>query len=571
MLKLPRRFVAGTRPAASHTPSDGASSNRCPAAVRLGVGCLFLALLSACASVPTDRAAENAGASAASPAAATEQAATEQAATEQAATKQTDDPPAIVRTTAHSSWAEAVLYFVIVDRFADGDPSNNDVDTDPAKKGHFHGGDLAGLEQRLDDLAELGVTALWITPLVDNIDSYVSGAGFPDYAYHGYWADDFNSLDPRFGTEAELKSLVDAAHERGIAVLLDVVYNHVGYEAAWTRDPRYRPWLRSSQPGGCGQDDLTQCLAGLPDLRTELPEVREYLFDAHLGLAERVGLDGFRLDTVKHISHDFWQEHRRAVDERLGEEFFLLGEVWGGDARVLDPYFEPDELDAGFDFGFQGSTLAFVQGRGRPVAFGRYLEKRHETRDGYHLAHYLSSHDVPTSLYQLDGDIARHQLATFLKLTTVGIPTLMYGDEVARFGGDWPENRAPMPWGELGIEPGAGLERDDALRDFVRRTIAARRAHPALWRGTHETMGHGADHLVFRRADPQSDDVVWVAVNRSEEPLEVSLEIPVGLVDVMTGERFESRDEVVAVVLEPLSGRILSERVLSGRVVQSEP
>ena len=143
----------------------------------------------------------------------------------------------------HTDWSDAIVYFVIVDRFADGDSTNN-VDVDVTKPGHFHGGDLVGLTERLDEIADLGVTAIWITPVTDNIDGFVTGAGFPDYGYHGYWAEDFHAIDPRFGTEAELKAFVDACHARGIAVLLDVVYNHTGYEAGYIEDPEFQPWLR---------------------------------------------------------------------------------------------------------------------------------------------------------------------------------------------------------------------------------------------------------------------------------------------------------------------------------------
>jgi glycosidase len=145
---------------------------------------------------------------------------------------------------------------------------------------------------------------------VQNIPGYVTGAGFPDWAYHGYWADDFTRLDPRFGTEDDLAALVRECHRRGMKVLLDVVYNHAGYGSRYLTDPRTRGWLRSSEAGTCGEDDLTQCVAGLPDFETERPEVAAWLLDAQLRWAERFRLDGFRLDTVKHVGHPFWQEHR---------------------------------------------------------------------------------------------------------------------------------------------------------------------------------------------------------------------------------------------------------------------
>jgi alpha-amylase len=430
-----------------------------------------------------------------------------------------------VRVRPHASWDEAVLYFVILDRFADGDSANNSG-VRPGGKGTFHGGDLPGLTAQLDELAGLGATALWITPVVRNIPGFVTGAGFPDWAYHGYWADDFTRLDPRFGTEAELRALVDAAHDRGMAVLLDVVYNHAGYGSRYTTDPAFRAWLRTEDAGTCGADDLTSCVAGLPDFRTELPQVADYLMDAHLGLAGRTDLDGFRLDTVKHVAHEFWGRHRERVRRELGEDFLLLGEVWGGDAQVLDPWFAGDELDAGFDFGFAGSVLAFLQGRGRAVAFERYLESRHAARTGYLLAHYLSSHDVPSALYLLGGDLDLFRLAAVLQLTVRGIPVIAYGEEVARFGGEWPENRSDMPWGERPVEPGAGLPRDEELRRDYQRLIAIRRAHPALWRGEHAGLATEGDLLVFLRRDPETGDAVVVAVNRGAEPAAARIAAP---------------------------------------------
>jgi glycosidase len=110
---------------------------------------------------------------------------------------------------------------------------------------------------------------------------------------------------------------------------------------------------------------MPSCRGAVPDFKTELPEIADYLLNAHLARAERTRLDGFRLDTVKRVSHDFWQEHRRRTRAQVGPKFFLIGEVWGGDAQSLDPWFAGDEMDAGFDFSFQGSTLGWLQGHGR--------------------------------------------------------------------------------------------------------------------------------------------------------------------------------------------------------------
>lgn len=475
-----------------------------------------------------------------------------------------------VTVIPQESWQDGILYFVIVDRFADGSSGNN-KDVDRNAKGTFHGGDFVGLRQQLAELADLGVTALWITPVVKNIEGFVTGAGFPDWGYHGYWADDFYSVDPRFGTEAELKALVDDAHARGMKVLLDVVYNHAGYDSYLTKDPKTRGWFRTTALGTCGQDDLTSCVSGLPDFKTELPEVADYLMAAQLGMAKRVGVDGFRLDTVKHVDHPFWQEHRKRIGEQIGKGFFLIGEVWGGDAQSLDPWFVNDEMDAGFDFSFQGSTLGWVQGRGRTVAYDRYLKSREKVRAGHLLSPYLSSHDVPGALFQLNGDKELFRLAALLELTSAGLPMIYYGEEVGRPGGDWPDNRSDMPWGDRKVQPGAGKPRDETLRADYKKMIAIRRAHKALSRGTHTGLSSDGDLLVFLRRDEASKDAVVVAVNRGSTPATAAFDAPAEWGDA------PARDEWSGETVPAMGGRIEAEvaprgfRIFSVRAAQRTP
>jgi glycosidase len=434
-------------------------------------------------------------------------------------------PPQPMVVTPQRDWSDAVVYFAITDRWADGDPGN-DQQVDRTAKGTFHGGDFAGLTQHLDEIVKLGATAIWITPVVKNIDGFVTGAGFPDWAYHGYWADDFLRLDPRFGSEEQLKALIAECHKRNVKVLLDVVYNHAGYESHYLTDPKTKGWLRSEALGTCGQDDLTLCVAGLPDFKTELPEVAKFLLDAQIGWAKKLGVDGFRLDTVKHVSHEFWKEHRARTRAELGAGFFLLGEVWGGDPQVLDPFFAADEMDAGFDFTFQGNVLGFVQGRGRTVAFDRYLKSREKVRKGYLLAPFLSSHDVPGALFSLGGNKVLFRLAALLQFTSIGMPVIYYGEEVGRPGGDWPDNRSDMPWGDRTILPGEGLPRDESLLADYQKLVAIRRAHPALERGVHTAIATDKDLLVFQQADEPSGEEVVVGVNRGEESAAARFPVP---------------------------------------------
>jgi alpha-amylase len=459
-------------------------------------------------------------------------------------------------------WDRAVLYFAIVDRWADGDPSNN-RDVDLTAKGTFHGGDLKGLRAHLDEIADLGVTALWITPVVQNVPGFVTGAGFPDWAYHGYWPDDFTAIDPRFGTEAELKGLVEDAHRRGIRVLLDVVYNHAGYNSRYLTDVKTRNWFRSEDRGTCGQDDLTSCVSGLPDWKTEIPEVQDFVMLPQVELARRVGLDGFRLDTVKHVDHPFWKVHRERT-RAVAPGFFLLGEVWGGDAQVLDPWFAGDEMDAGFDFGFQGSTLGFVQGRGRAVAYDRYLKSREKVRPGHLVSHFLSSHDVPGALFQLQGNKDLFRLAAVLQMTTAGIPMVYYGEEVGRPGGDWPDNRSPMPWGKQPIPPGKGLPRDESLRDFYKRLIGVRNELPELANGSHVSLIAEGDLLVFGRRDATNRRTIVVAVNRGATEAKASLALPEdwagagAVTDRLDGTTIPIVNGSLEILLAPRGARVLA-------------
>ena len=436
---------------------------------------------------------------------------------------------------AAPDWSADILYFVLIDRYADGDSSNN-LRVQRSNPGGYHGGDLKGLTQHLDELADLGITALWINPVQKQISKPVyasapANLGIPEFqhwGFHGYWIDDFNAIEPQFGTLDDLKHLVSEAHERHIKVLLDVVYNHAGYgshyETLKTSDGQ--PWMRSGE-GNCDVDPITCSVGGLPDFRTELPEVRDYLLNANINLAKEAGVDGFRLDTFKHVGTDFWLEHRRRTRAELGDKFFLLAEYWGGDASSLDPFFQRDEIDAGFDFGFKGSCESFVNGRGRAVAYGSYLRSRHKVRKGYLLADYLSSHDVPMALYDMGGDKAKFRICAAIQMTSIGIPVIYYGEEVARSGSIWPLNRTDMPWGDRDILPGKGKPRDESMREYYKKLLHIRRHHPALSRGDYTLLTRPKDAVLgYIRHDVASGDAVMVLVNRNDKESTADFMLP---------------------------------------------
>ncbi len=405
----------------------------------------------------------------------------------------------LVATPAVADWKDEIIYFVMVDRFANGDPSNNEgVDLENPLA--FHGGDLKGLTERLDYIADLGATAIWLTPVNQQGPSIEVAEG-TFQPHHGYWADDFNAIDPRYGTEDDLRALVEAAHARGIKVLLDVVYNHVGYNATWTKT---RPhWLR--QGAECGGDAITLCLAGLPDLKTERFDVRSAILDAHIGLAERTGVDGFRLDTYKHIEPDFWAAHRVVTRLRLGEDFFLLGEIWDGDKYLAKAPFEADTLDGIFDFTFRDHVQKMLTGIEDPERFARYFTNRHDIEGDKVLAPFLSNHDMPMLLAMMRGDTAKLRQAFALLMFAEGPPVISWGEEQGRRGKAWPLNREDMDWtgGDIG------------LTDDVKALIALRRAEPDMRGGPVQTVYAANGLLILRRG------AVTLALNLSDTPVPV--------------------------------------------------
>jgi alpha-amylase len=414
-----------------------------------------------------------------------------------------------ISAMALPTWKNEVLYFVMLDRFADGEMTNNsdvDLENDLA----FHGGDLKGLALKLDYLKTLGVTTVWLTPINQQIDFAITSDKGEFYAHHGYWANDFYKIDPRFGSEQDLKDLVDEAHKRDMKIILDVVYNHLGYGADF--EDTKPEWLRMGSQ--CGGDDVTQCLSGLPDLRTELPEVRDYLFEAHLGLAERTGIDGFRLDTVKHVTHDFWQAHRKAVDERLGKDFMLLGEIWGADKITARPYFKNDELDGTFDFVFRDRVVEFLNGISNGKRFGRYLSKRHNVIEGHFLAPFLSNHDMPTLLATLRGDKDKYLLAATLLFSVEGMPVITWGEEFGREGKPWPGNRENMYWRNAEDKPNAKWEADEGIYAVFKTLINIRKEHPDLRGDQYKVLYFNDDALALQRGDG-----ALVVVNRSDTPV----------------------------------------------------
>jgi len=439
------------------------------------------------------------------------------------------DPPAPVseadRALARDSLREPLtrerLYFVMADRFENGDPSNDRAGLgddrlvsgyDPTATGFYHGGDLQGLIDRLDYIEGLGTTAIWLTPSFKN--KPVQGApGSEAAGYHGYWITDFTQIDPHLGSNADMRRLVDLAHQRGIKVFFDIITNHtadvIGYDDAEYNangdlpyvstdeepyrdtsgnefddrdyadgDPPFPPVDESSFPYApvvppSEQDAKvpswlndptlyhnrgTSTFSGesntygdfpsgpysaLDDLWTEHPRVVEGMTDIYKTWVSEVGIDGFRIDTVKHVNMEFWQQFSPDLIQHAAaggnDDFFMFGEVFDQSSEFVSQYTTEGRLQAAADFGFQGRASAFANGAATDGLSQFYANDDWYTdadSNAYQLPTFLGNHDmgrIGSFLRQKGGSdadlVRRDQLAHSLMYLTRGQPVVYYGDE----------------------------------------------------------------------------------------------------------------------------------------------
>lgn len=464
-------------------------------------------------------------------------------------------------------WRSEIVYQLLTDRFANGDHANDYrvVENAPAR---YHGGDWRGVEEKLDYLDNLGVTALWISPIVKNVETDAGVDG-----YHGYWTQDFTRLNPHFGDLLNLRRMVDQAHERGMKVILDIVVNHVGqvfyYDINLNGQPDERvegagPLIAPKGPGGgetspvshineydpdydprgvqawtsLGEagpapvvfvydpasnhmppepaifqepraynrkgrvwnwDDLDQVRlgdfpGGLKDLNTEDPEVRQALIDVFVRWVELTDLDGFRIDTLKHVEHDFWKTFAPAVRQRLAAKgknnFFMFGESFDGNDELVGSFTFADEVDSVFYFPQYYTVIRDVFQQGAATKKIEDLWNQRLGPNGNYgtvpqpggigvppnkaLVNFLDNHDVGRFLFFKNDKAALHNALLFL-FTEDGIPCVYYGTEQGFSGGNDPANREDLWW--------SGYDQSNSDFQWVRRLARIRRSYPALTHG----------------------------------------------------------------------------------------
>ena len=462
--------------------------------------------------------------------------------------------------------ADDVIYLIVADRFANGDPSNDEPPEVPGSHDRtnpraYHGGDLQGIQNHLAYLKDLGVTTLWLTPVVKN------GAA---QDYHGYGAVDLYAIDPHLGSLQDYQELVAAAHKKKIKIFFDVVPNHVGPLNPWVRNPPLPDWFHGTKQhhldsfsplkrtlygkpeGQAGTNAPFECLIDphapawmkrnltegwffgiLPDMNTENPVVEEYLLENSLWWAEISGLDGYRVDTFPYVGRKFWAYWHAGL-RRLYPNLTTIGEVFHPDPTVTSFFVggvrRYDGIDSGlstvFDFPMF-FTLREVLLRNAPV--GRIADVlRHDAlypRPDL-LVPFFANHDVPRFASAEGGSPAKLKLAFGLTLTLRGIPQLYYGDEIGMPGGDDPDNRRDFPGGwtedtnNAFTEAGRTREQQEIF-SYVQELLRVRREHEALRGGQLCHLASDENSYVFLRAS--AEERLVVAFNRADKTRDLKI------------------------------------------------
>lgn len=449
-------------------------------------------------------------------------------------------------------WRDAIMYFVMVDRFADGDVTNDQLVSNVDFPGNYQGGDFKGLQQKIEAgyFDDMGINTLWITSPVDNDDNANPGADGHNYSgYHGYWPKDLEQTESHLGTTADLKAMVDSAHAHGMQVLIDYVMNHVH-----SSSPVYQQhpdWFNPNSNGhggncvcgdGCSWDtDRKVCWFDnfLPDFNFNNTDARNYSVSNAIAWAKKTGVDGFRLDAVKHIEPQWLLDLRARADAEIAwdQPFYMVGETFDGDRGLIKSFVDKRTmLDGQFDFPERGQVLSTLLRRdGQMQDLVGFLD----SNDGFYgpdavMSTFLGNHDVPRSIeLALDqpawgawdggkerawsnqpqtpttsSPYQRLAVAWTLIMTMPGLPMMYYGDEYGMAGAGDPDNRRFMQW--------ANYTSDQTdLKKHLTALIKMRAAHPATRRGTRTTLSVGTDTFVYKMAT--NGDTVYVALNRGDQ------------------------------------------------------
>jgi len=455
-----------------------------------------------------------------------------------------------------------VMYLIMIDRFADGDSSNNDPQRsrgiyDRTNKFYYHGGDLQGVIDRLPYLKDLGVTAVWLTPWYDNYDrpnQIELKEEKPSTGFHGYNPQDFYAVEEHFGTLGKLRELVETAHRSGIKIIQDQVMNHTGPYHPWVDDPPTPTWFNGTKSRHlknsfqiwvlhdprANEKLKRETMDGwfldfLPDLNQDDPEVARYLIQNTLWWIGVTGLDGIRMDTWQYVPNSFWRDWTAAV-KREFPNFKVVGEVKDGDV-VHTSFFQGgrvrfDGVDSGLDSLldfplFYPIRHAFAEGK--PLdEIPKTLAKDYLYTNSEILVTLLGGHDDGRFMGEKGATIDGLKLANAFVLTTRGVPQLYYGDEIAMEGEDEPTTRRDFPGGFPGDKRNAftagGRTKDEQeLFEYIRRLTNLRHDLGPLTSGNLVNLYVSEQQYVYARTTRTG--VVVVAINNDDKTVEMEFDV----------------------------------------------
>lgn len=451
-------------------------------------------------------------------------------------------------------WDEAVIYFAVTDRFFDGDASNNDAygvgDYNTGEKGgsSYHGGDFAGLNQKLDYLKDLGVNTIWITPIVENIteDQHDNKTDTATYGYHGYWASDFTKLNKHLGTEQQFKALLDAAHSKGMKIMVDVVLNHAGYgtekyfnSILTDADGNSISMIRDSNNTISG-DDKYDSLSDLPDFVTENKAVTDQLVTWQTEWMSKYSIDYYRVDTVKHVETTTWEAFKNSLT-KVNPDFKMIGEYSGAGYANNAGELGTGSMDALLDFDFNDFAQKFVTGDISGVESS--LQKRNGAiNNTATMGSFLSSHDEDSLQYKLVNESKlseeeaynQMKVAATLQITAKGQPVLYYGEEIGQGGANnWPyqTNRRDFDWTELEKQKADS----NSIYNHYKTMLAIRNAYTDVFaRGNRSTVAvSDADgYEVISRS--YGNSTLYVGMNVKEAEKEVVIPVAESAGTVLT-------------------------------------
>lgn len=442
-------------------------------------------------------------------------------------------------------WDEAVIYFAVTDRFFDGDAENNDAygvgDYNIGEKGgsSYHGGDFAGLNQKLDYLKDLGVNTIWITPIVENIteDQHDNKTDTATYGYHGYWASDFTKLNKHLGTEQQFKALLDAAHSKGMKIMVDVVLNHAGYgtekyfnSILTDADGNSISMIRDSNNTISG-DDKYDSLSDLPDFVTENKAVTDQLVTWQTEWMSKYSIDYYRVDTVKHVETTTWEAFKNSLT-KVNPDFKMIGEYSGAGYANNAGELGTGSMDALLDFDFNDFAQKFVTGDISGVESS--LQKRNGAiNNTATMGSFLSSHDEDSLQYKLvnESKLSEEEaynlmkVAATLQITAKGQPVLYYGEEIGQGGANnWPlqTNRRDFDWTELEKQKADS----NSIYNHYKTMLAIRNTYTDVFaRGNRSTVAasDAEGYEVISRS--YGNNTLYVGMNVKEAEKEVVIPV----------------------------------------------